>query len=38
MNIRQKQLQKGDVRFTVKGITTYRSGDDGEYGNESKNI
>jgi len=31
MNIRE-QLQKGDVRFTVKGITTYRSDENGEYG------
>ena len=31
MNIRE-QLQKGDVRFTVKGITTYRSNENGEYG------
>ena len=31
MNIRE-QLQKGDIRFTVKGITTYRSNENGEYG------
>ena len=31
MNIKE-QLQKGNVRFTVKGITTYRSDDNGEYG------
>ena len=31
MNIRE-QLQKGDVEFTVKGVTTYRAGDDGKYG------
>ena len=35
MNIRE-QLQKGDVRFTVKGITTYRSDDNGEYGMNPK--
>ena len=35
--IRQrKQLQKGNVRFTVKGITTYRSDDNGEYGMNPK--
>ena len=36
MNIIQKQLQEGDVRFTVKGITTYRSDDNGEYGMNPK--
>ena len=35
MNIRE-QLKKGDVRFTVKGITTYRSDDNGEYGMNPK--
>lgn len=35
MDIR-KQLQKGNVKFTVKGITTYRKGEDGEYGTNSK--
>lgn len=35
MDIRE-QLQKGDVRFTVKGITSYRRGDDGEYGDHPK--
>ena len=35
MNIRE-QLQKGNVRFTVKGITTYRSDDNGEYGMNPK--
>ncbi len=35
MNTRE-QLQKGDVRFTVKGITSYRRGDDGEYGDYPK--
>ena len=35
MDIRE-QLQKGDVRFTVKGITTYRSDDNGEYGMNPK--
>ena len=36
MNIIQKQLQEGDVRFTVKGITTYRSDENGEYGMNPK--
>ena len=35
MNIKE-QLQKGDVRFTIKGITTYRSNDNGEYGMNPK--
>jgi hypothetical protein len=35
MNIKE-QLQKGDVRFTIKGITTYRSDDNGEYGMNPK--
>ena len=35
MNIKE-QLQKGNVRFTVKGITTYRSDDNGEYGMNPK--
>ncbi len=29
-------LKKGNVRFTVKGITSYRKGDDGEYGDHPK--
>ena len=29
-------LKKGDTRFTVKGITTYRSDDNGEYGMNPK--
>lgn len=29
-------LKKGDTRFTVKGITSYRKGDDGEYGDHPK--
>jgi hypothetical protein len=36
MNIIQKQLEEGDIRFTVKGITTYRSDDNGEYGMNPK--
>ena len=36
MNIIQKQLQEGNIRFTVKGITTYRSDDNGEYGMNPK--
>jgi len=36
MNIIQKQLQEGDIRFTVKGINCYRKGDDGEYGMNPK--
>ena len=36
MNIIQKQLQEGDIRFTVKGITTYRSDENGEYGMNPK--
>jgi len=35
MNIRE-QLLKGNVEFTVKGITTYRAGDDGKYGINTK--
>jgi hypothetical protein len=30
------QLQKGDVRFTINGITTYCKGEDGEYGMNPK--
>tara|TARA_S200002703_G_scaffold157561_2_gene165711 strand:+ start:241 stop:516 length:276 start_codon:yes stop_codon:yes gene_type:complete len=30
------QLQKGNVKFTVEGITTYCKGDDGEYGMNPK--
>ena len=29
-------LKKGDTRFTIKGITSYRKGDDGEYGDHPK--
>tara|TARA_B110000091_G_scaffold137189_1_gene146727 strand:- start:1255 stop:1581 length:327 start_codon:yes stop_codon:yes gene_type:complete len=29
-------LKGGDVKFTVKGITTYCKGDDGEYGMNPK--
>ena len=36
MNIIQKQLQEGNIRFTVKGINTYRSDDNGEYGMNPK--
>ena len=32
----KKQLQEGEVKFTVKGITTYCKGDDGEYGMNPK--
>tara|TARA_R110002167_G_scaffold358390_1_gene574435 strand:+ start:579 stop:854 length:276 start_codon:yes stop_codon:yes gene_type:complete len=35
MDIR-KILEKGNVKFTVKGITTYCKGEDGEYGTNSK--
>ena len=35
MDIRKK-LEKGGVKFTVKGITTYRKGEDGEYGTNPK--
>ena len=35
MDIRKK-LEKGGVKFTVKGITTYCKGDDGEYGMNPK--
>jgi len=35
MNIRE-QLQKGDVRFTVKGITSYGTNENGEYGKNPK--
>ena len=35
MDIR-KQLQKGEIEFTVKGITTYCKGDNGEYGMNPK--
>jgi hypothetical protein len=30
------QLQKGSVKFTVEGITTYCKGNDGEYGMNPK--
>ena len=36
MNIIQKQLQEGDVRFTVKGITSYGTNENGEYGKNPK--
>jgi len=29
-------IEKGDVRFTIEGITSYRRGDDGEYGDHPK--
>ena len=29
-------LKRGDVKFTVEGITTYCKGDDGEYGMNPK--
>ena len=32
----KKLLKEGDVKFTVKGITTYCKGDDGEYGMNPK--
>jgi len=32
----KKQLQKGNVKFTVEGITTYCKGEDGEYGMNPK--
>ena len=32
----KKQLQKGKVNFIVKGLTTYRKGEDGEYGMNPK--
>jgi len=32
----KKVIEKGDVRFTIKGITSYRRGDDGEYGDHPK--
>ena len=35
MDIREK-LQKGNVEFYIKGIVTYRRGDDGEYGDHPK--
>ena len=35
MNIK-KQLQKGNIKFTIKGITSYCKGDDGEYGMNPK--
>ena len=35
MNIKE-QLEKGNVKFTVKGITTYCKGDNGEYGDHPK--
>tara|TARA_R100000951_G_scaffold87447_1_gene75222 strand:+ start:1801 stop:2082 length:282 start_codon:yes stop_codon:yes gene_type:complete len=36
MNIIQKQLQEGDIRFTVKGITSYSTNENGEYGKSPK--
>ena len=35
MNIKEK-LQKGNVEFYIKGIVTYRRGDDGEYADHPK--
>ena len=35
MNIKN-ELQKGDVEFTIKGITSYCKGNDGEYGMNPK--
>jgi len=35
MNIKEK-LQKGNVKFYIKGIVTYRRGDDGEYADHPK--
>lgn len=32
----KKQLQKGNIKFTVEGITTYSKGEDGEYGMNPK--
>jgi hypothetical protein len=32
----KKIIEKGDVRFTIKGITSYSRGDDGEYGDHPK--
>jgi hypothetical protein len=32
----KKVLKEGDVKFTVKGITTYSKGEDGEYGMNPK--
>jgi len=32
----KKQLQKGNVKFTVEGITTYCKEEDGEYGMNPK--
>ena len=32
----KKVLKEGDVKFTVKGITTYCKGNDGEYGMNPK--
>ena len=36
MNIIQKQLEEGNVKFYIKGIVTYRKGDDGEYADHPK--
>ena len=32
----REQLQKGNVRFTIKGITSYRRDDFGHWGNNPK--
>ena len=32
----KEQLQQGNVKFTIKGITTYCKGKDGEYGDNPK--
>ena len=32
----KKQLQKGNIKFTVEDITTYSKGEDGEYGMNPK--
>jgi len=37
IGVRQrKQLQKGNVRFIINGITTYTKGDDGQWGDFPK--
>ena len=32
----REQLQKGNVSFTIEGITSWRKGEDGEYGDNPK--
>ena len=32
----KEQLQKGNAKFTVEGLTTYCKGEDGEYGRNPK--